>query len=155
MKDFFNENNIQGFRPGKFAICLVDKETKEAYMSYMFGHCYFGKGKYECEVIRGATKLGYTVVGGASKIWKYFINNYNYNNCVYYVDYNYFNGNSLPYLGLEYITTQPSFKNYFVKTHEVKNRSPKHHKEIKSLEKQNLVIPIYNAGSKVYVWNRD
>lgn len=154
MKDFFDKNNIQGFRPGKFAICLVNKETKEVYMAYMFGHCYFGKGKYECEVIRGATKLGYTIVGGASKIWKYFTKNYNYNNCVYYVDYNYFNGNSLPYLGLEYLTTQPSFKNYFIKTREVKNRDPIHHKEIKELEKQGLVIPIYNAGSKVYVWNR-
>ena len=154
MREFFDKNNIQGFRPGKFAICLVDKETKEVYMSYMFGHCYFGKGKYECEVIRGATKLGYTVIGGASKIWNYFINNYNYNNCVYYVDYNYFNGNSLPYLGLKYITTQSSFKNYFVKTRNVKNRDPIHHKEIKELEKQGLVIPIYNAGSKVYIWNR-
>ena len=52
MKDFFNKNNIQGFRPGKFAICLVDKNTREVYMSYMMGHCYFGKGKYEWEVIR-------------------------------------------------------------------------------------------------------
>lgn len=92
--------------------------------------------------------------GGASKIWKYFINNFNYNNCVYYVDYNYFNGNSLPYLGLNFITVQPSFKNYFVKTREVKNRQPAKHKEIKNLENQGLVVPIYNAGSKVYVWNR-
>lgn len=52
MREFFDKNNIQGFRPGKFAVCLVDKDTKECYMSYMFGHCYFGKGKYECEVIR-------------------------------------------------------------------------------------------------------
>lgn len=34
-------------------------------MSYIFGHCYFGKGKYECEVIRGATELGYTIVRSA------------------------------------------------------------------------------------------
>ena len=152
MRDFFNKNNIQGFRPGKFAVCLEYKN--EIVMAYMFGHCYFGKGKYECEVIRGATKLGYTVVGGASKIWNYFINNYNYNNCVYYVDYNYFNGNSLPYLNLKYIDTKPSFKNYFISTKEIKNRNPKHHKEIKELEKQGLVFPIYNAGSKVYYWER-
>lgn len=155
MKDFFNKNNIQGFRPGKFAICLVDKITREPYMSYMMGHCYFGKGKYEWEVIRGATKLGYTIVGGASKIWKYFIDNYNPQNCVYYIDYNYFNGNSLSYLSLKYLKTQPGFKNYFIKTNEVKNRDPIHHKEIKELINKGLVIPIYNAGTKVYIWNRD
>ena len=152
MRDFFNSNNIQGFRPGKFAICL--EYNNEIVMSYIFGHCFFGKGKYECEVIRGATKLGYTVIGGASKIWKYFINNYNYSNCVYYVDYNYFNGNSLPYLGLEYITTQPSFKNYYLKEQVVRNRDPLHHREIKALESNGLVIPIYNSGTKVYLWNR-
>lgn len=154
MREFFNKNNIQGFRAGKFSICLVDKNTREVYMAYQMGHCYFGKGKYEWEVIRGVTKLGYTVVGGASKIWKYFIDNYNPKSCVYYVDYNYFNGNSITYLGLKYITTQSSFKNFWVETGEVKNREPYRHKEIKELIEKGLVIPIHNAGTKVYVWER-
>lgn len=153
MRGFFDTNNIQGFRGGKFAICLVDKKTREVYMSYMMGNAFFGKGKYQWEVIRGATKLGYTVVGGASRIWKYFIDKYEPKNCVYYVDYNYFNGNSLKNLPeMQYVTTQPSFKNFWIKEHIVKNREPARHKEIKELEKQGLVIPIYNAGTKVYVW---
>lgn len=153
MKEFFNKNNIQGFRGGKFAICLIDKITKEVYMSYLFGDAFFGKGKYEYEVIRGATKLGYNVVGGASKIWKYFIKTYKPESCVYYIDYNYFNGNSLKNLAnMKYIKTQFSFKNYFVNNGKVKNRDPMHHKEIKQLQEQGLVYPIYNAGTKVYVW---
>ena len=151
MREFFDKNNIQGFRPGKFAVCLEYKN--QIIMSYIFGHPFFGKGKYECEVIRGATELGYTVIGGASKIWKYFINNFNYNNCVYYIDYNYFNGNSLPYLDLEFIKTQVSFKNYFVLEDKIKNRDPAHHKEIQQLYKENKVWQIWNAGTKVYVWN--
>lgn len=155
MKSFFNDNNIQGFRGGKFAICLIDKVTKEIYMSYLFGDAFFGKGKYQYEVIRGATKLGYNVIGGASKIWNYFIKTYNPTSCVYYIDFNYFNGNSLKNLNnMKYITTQFSFKNYFVKENKVKNRDPMHHKEIKQLEKQGLVYPIYNAGTKVYVWEK-
>lgn len=152
MKEFFNQNNIQGFRGGHFAICL--EYNNEIVMSYIIGKAFFGKGKYQYEVIRGATKLGYTVVGGASKIWKYFIENYNPESCVYYIDYNYFNGNSLPYLGLEFLKTQYGYKNYFIETGEIKNRDPLHHKEIKELEKQGLVIPIYNAGTKVYIWTR-
>lgn len=168
MKDFFNKNNIQGFRGGKFAICLIDKSTGKydlfgkyiegtgkVYMSYMMGKAFFGKGKYEWEVIRGATELGYTVVGGASKIWRYFIKNYKPESIVYYIDYNYFNGNSLPYLGLQYIKTQPSFKNYFVKTNIVKNRDPMHHKEIIEGYKNNEIYQIYNAGTKVYVWEKE
>lgn len=152
LREFFDTNNIQGYRAGKFAICLVYEN--EVVMSYIIGDAFFGKGKYQYEVIRGATKLGYTVVGGASKIWKYFIENYDPESCVYYIDYNYFNGNSLPYLGLKYITTKISFKNYWVKEKVVKNREPKKHKEIKELEELGLVVPIYNAGVKVYVYNK-
>lgn len=155
MREFFNTNNIQGFRPGKFAICLVDKNTNEVYMSYMMGSAFFGKGKYEWEVIRGATKLGYTVVGGASKIWKYFLNTYKPKNCVYYIDYNYFNGNSLPYLGLKYLTTQVSFKNWWVKEQAIKNRQPSKNKEISEKYKTGEVLQIYNAGTKVYLWESD
>ena len=154
MREFFNTNNIQGFRGGKTAICLVD-DNDEVYMSYIMGSAFFGKGKYEWEVIRGATKLGYTIVGGASKIWKYFIETYNPNSCVYYVDYNYFNGNSLKNLPqMQFITTQFSFKNYWVDENIVKNREPQRHKEIKQLELEGKVIPIYNAGTKVYVWTK-
>lgn len=153
MKDFFQKNNIQGFRGGKFAICLVYEN--EVVMAYMMGHCFFGKGKYEWEVIRGATKLGYNVVGGASKIWNYFLTEYNPTNCVYYIDYNYFNGNSLPYLGLTYIKSQAGFKNWWVKTNGVKNREPLRHKEIMRLQALGEVVPIYNAGTKVYVWENN
>lgn len=156
MKQFFDTNNIQGFRGGKTAICLVDKNTEEVYMSYIVGHPYFSKGKYQWEVIRGATKLGYTVVGGASKIWSYFIKKYNPDNCVYYIDYNYFNGKSLTNINnMTFIKTQPSFKNYWIREGVVKSREPSRNKEIKELIQQGLVIPIYNAGTKVYLWTKD
>ena len=153
MKQFFEENNIQGFRGGKFAICLI--YNNEVVMSYIMGKAFFGKGKYEWEVIRGATKLGCSVIGGASKIWKYFKNNYNPQSCVYYVDYNYFNGQSIQYLdNFKFIKTQPSFKNWWRTENKIKNRDPLHHEKIKELEKEGLVIPIYNAGTKVYVWEK-
>ena len=153
MKLFFETNNIQGFRGGKFAICLVDPNTSEVVMAYMMGSAYFGKGKYEWEVIRGATKLGYTVVGGASKIWNYFIKTYTPKNCVYYIDYNYFNGNSLKNLpNMEFIKTQISFKNYWTRLGIIKNREPQRNSEIKKLYETGEVLQIYNAGTKVYVW---
>lgn len=150
MKEFFERNNIQGFRGGKFAICL--EYDNEIVMSYIMGSAFFGKGKYEWEVIRGATKLGVTVVGGASKLWKYFIDNYSPKSCVYYIDYNYFNGKSVERLGLKYVTSQSGYKNYWVDENVIRNREPQRHKEIQELIEQGKVIPIYNAGTKVYVY---
>ena len=37
-------------------------------MGYSIGDAYLGKGKYDAEVARGACKLGYSVIGGASKL---------------------------------------------------------------------------------------
>lgn len=98
--------------------------------------------------------FGYNVIGGASKIWKYFIETYQPKNCVYYIDYNYFNGNSLPYLGLKYVTTQASFKNWWVKEQMIKNREPGRNKEISEKYKTGEVLQIYNAGTKVYIYER-
>jgi hypothetical protein len=153
VKEFFKYNNIQGFRGGKFAICLMDKD--DIVMSYLMGKSHFRRE--DCwEVIRGATKLGYTVIGGASKIWKYFVLNYSPNNCVYYVDYNYFNGNSILKLdsNYRYVGSQPSYKNWWVNENRIKNREPLRHKEITRLQEQGLVIPVFNSGTKTYLWNK-
>lgn len=152
MKDFFNKNNIQGFRGGKMAINLV--YNGEVVMSYILGFPFFGRGKYQWEVIRGATKLNCRVIGGATKIWKYFLRNYDPESCVYYIDYNYFNGNSVEKLGLEYLTTKPSFKNYFINERKIRNRQPTKHKEIKQQIEEGKVLEIYNAGVKVYLYKR-
>lgn len=153
LKEFFNKNNIQGFRPGKFGVCLI--YNNEVVMAYLFGNAYFGKGKYEYEVIRGATKLNINVVGGATKIWKYFIDKYNPSSCVYYVDYNYFNGSSVSKIpGMEFIKIQRSYKNYNKITKEVFARNPSKNREIQKLYKENIVYKIYNAGVKVYLWKR-
>jgi len=152
MKEFFEENNIQGFRGGKFAICLI--YNGEVVMSYLMGDCFFNPS-VDWEVIRGATKLGYSIVGGASKIWSYFIKEFNPESCAYYIDYNYFNGKSVANLpGFQFISSQPSFKNWWVKEQVMKNRQPKRHKEIKELIKQGLVWEIWNAGTKTYIYRR-
>lgn len=61
LREFFDKNNIQGFRPGKFAVCL--EYENRIVMSYIIGSAFFGKGKYQYEVIRGATELNYNIVG--------------------------------------------------------------------------------------------
>lgn len=110
LKNFFNKNHIAGHRGGKFAICLVYEG--EVVMAYMFGKPYFGRNKYEWEVIRATTKLGYRVVGGASRIWKCFVREYNPESCVFYVDFDYFDGHSLENLGFKYVSCKPTPKNF-------------------------------------------
>ena len=68
LKEFFTKNNIQGYRNANTAFCL--EYENEVVMCYTVGHAWFRKGLYDAEIARGACKLGCTVVGGASKLWK-------------------------------------------------------------------------------------
>ncbi len=164
-KKFFEENNIAGYRGANTAFMLLDDKTNEPLMGYTIGPAYFGKGKYDAEITRGACKLGYVIVGGASKLWKSIIKYYETHNLqnsggrldsiVYYVDRNYYNGNSMIFLdNVIHVKNQPGFWNYFVATQELKNRNPHEHTKLKDLEKSGKLLVIGNSGTSVNVWHR-
>lgn len=166
MKEFFEKNNIQGYRNAITAFVLIDKKTKEELMCYTVGNAWFGKGKYDAEIARGACKLGYSIVGGASKLWKYIIEYYkdknlnnekgSINSIVYYVDLNHYCGKSMNFLdGVIFIKNQLGFWNYWVKEKKLKNREPQRHNEIKKLIQEGKVLVIGNSGTQVNVWKRE
>ena len=166
MNEFFKANNISGTRGAKTAFVLVNKKTREPLMAYSVGKAWFGKGKYDAEITRGACKLGYSIVGGASKLWNCIIDYYkdkdlngnkgSIDSIVYYVNLNYYTGSSISFLkGSKFIANKPSFWNYWVDEKVLKNREPSRHREIKELEKQRKVLVVGNAGTQVNVWLRN
>ena len=56
---------------------------------------------------------------------------------------------------IKYVKTQLSFKNYFVKEKIVKNRDLMHHKDIVKGYEDGSILQIWNAGTKVYVWENN
>ena len=176
MKSFFDENNIAGYRNSKTAYVLEDKITHEPYMCYLIGHSYFGKGNYDCEIARGACKLGYSIIGGASKLWKYILNdNPTINSIVYYCDRRQYDQRSISHLmdssdiknlGHVYMLNgNTSFMNYWVKdsyindklwhrSGEYTNREPHNHKFVADAINKGYCISVYNPGSFVNVFVR-
>ena len=152
INQFFKENNIQGSRGGRF-IYTLEKDGR-VLMGYKFGRPSGGRAKklYEYEMVRGAAAPGTQVIGGASRLWSHFIKDVKPNSIVYYVDYNYFDGKSVEKLGGKFITSGPGVKNYWVKTGEVKNREPSHHKEVKKAIENGEVLELWNAGTKTYAF---
>lgn len=157
MRPFFEENNIQGYRMAQWAYVLVDKRTGQDLMSYTTGHAYFGKGIYDLEIARGACRLGWSVGGGATKLWKAIIeDNPEVNSIVYYVDLNHYNGSSVSGLpGAEFVKTQSGFWNWHVADQQMKNREPQRHAEITAGYCDGSILAVYNAGTAVYLWKRD
>ena len=112
-------------------------------------------GKYSAEIARGACQLGLQVIGGASKLWKYIIENTDYESVVYYTDLNYYNSKSLAFLsGVEFVKKDVSFWNWHLDTNSLKNREPNIHAQIMAKRANGLLWEVCNAGTAVFVWKR-
>lgn len=182
-KHFFEANNIQCYRNAKTAFVLIAKKDLpkigiskgDPVMIYTVGHAHFGKGKYDAEIARGACLLGYSVVGGASKLWNTIIEYYknhalddspgSVDSIVYYSDSNYYDGKSVRLLpGTEFVTMTGGFWNFWCKEYVMKNREPMRHKEVvarthalKRLYEQTHKVPELNdvlqSEYAFEVWN--
>jgi hypothetical protein len=167
LRPFLEQNCFYGFRAGTVYLGLYAKKTKGSIeagtllMVYTFGHPFFGKGRYDVEVIRVATQLNTQVTGGASKLLKHFITNYKtlqigprevpVNKICFYVDADHNDGRSLEKLGFEFIEwTGAGFMNITTATGLASHRDPMNHKLIMEKMSRGEMFSIENAGTIVY-----
>lgn len=171
VKEFLNRNSMYGYRASSVVLGLYTKkkcsifEKDTLIMCYTFGKAFYGKGKYDIEVLRASTELYTQVIGGASKLWSYFINNFQeitignknikWRTCCYYVDFDHNNGKSICHLGFEFSHyTQAGFHNVYDGGMKKINRIPSRHNELSDLIKKKIINVVYNAGTKVYVYTK-
>lgn len=87
-KSFLEENHIQGYVSSKINIGLF--YNNELVSLLTFNKPRYNK-KYDWEIIRFVNKFGYSIVGGFSKMLKYFQKNYP-GSIITYSDRRYFDG---------------------------------------------------------------
>ena len=118
---------------------------------------------YEWELVRFCNLLNHNVVGGASKLLKHFIRNYNPKNLISYADLRYSNGNMYKTIGFTFKHyTPPSY--VYIKGDNVLSRfSCQKHKLSKILpnfdenktETQNMMHnnyrKLWDAGTMLFV----
>jgi hypothetical protein len=113
VRNFLNNNHIQGFVGSSIKLGLFYNNELVSLMT-------FGKLRKslnsttienEWEMLRFCNKLNTNIIGGASKLFKYFINNFKYNKIVSYADRSYSNGNLYKQLYFKKISI--SNPNYF------------------------------------------
>jgi len=107
-KDIFLDNNhIQGK-------CTSSINLGLEYNGEIVSLMTFGRrsinNKNEFELIRFCNKINTIVIGSASKLFKYFISNYDYEQIISFADTSHFNGNLYKNLGFDYIhKTKPNY----------------------------------------------
>ena len=117
-KRFLERNHIQGFVGAKIHIGLFIKiENKEYLVSYMsFGSLRKNLGNINVnenyyELLRFCNTITYSVIGGASKLLKYFEKKYKPEKIISYADRRWSNGNLYEKLG--FTLSHKSKPNYF------------------------------------------
>lgn len=162
--DFCNKNHLQGSCPAPIKLGLFYKN--ELVQVESFSKPRFNKN-FEYELVRECSKLGYIILGGKSKLFKYFIKNYSPNNIISYCDRSLFSGSSYAdTLCMRLIkTTPPSYvyykdgvvlTRYQCQKHKLKTFLPNFDENLSEIEnmKANGYGIVYDCGENVYLWQK-
>jgi len=103
-KKFMNNNHIQGHKPASVRIGLEYEDQIVMVMSFN------RHPKYGWEITRMASMLGFSVVGGASKLFKHFIKTENPKQIMTFADRRYTTGSAYLQLGFKLVEiTDPNY----------------------------------------------
>lgn len=163
---FLKENHIQGEDQSKVKLGLYYKHELCSIMT--FGVPRYNKS-VEWELIRFCNKRNFNVVGGASKLLKYFVIRYNPKSIVSYADKRISNGSLYEKLSFTYSHDSEPRYYYFPKKNPLqrihrsnftKNKIKKKYPEadMNKTEKQLMEElnygRIWDCGTKVYILNK-
>jgi len=99
VKSFLNTNHIQGYSSSKIKLGLFYEDNLVSLMTFSTRYI---NAKNEFELVRFCNVLNTNVIGGASKLFKYFINNYDYSSITSYTEVSIFNGSLYKTLGFNF-----------------------------------------------------
>ena len=158
IKDFLNTNHIQGSCSSKINLGLFYNGELVEVMT--FGKPRFNK-KYDYELLRLCSKKFYSVIGGASKLFKYFKEKYK-GSIISYANRRFSNGNIYKQLGFKELNkTEPNY--WYIKEDKILSRYQCQKHKLNSLlenfnpelsESENMALNgyfrIYDCGNIVY-----
>jgi hypothetical protein len=164
VREFLTKNHIQGFIGSKYKIGLFFKEELVSLMTFGNLRKSLGQkskdGSYE--LLRFCNKLNTSVVGGSSKLFKYFLNNYPSKEIISYSDLSRSNGDM--YLKLGFKLSHTSRPNYYyvvngIRKHRFNYRKDRLIKdgfdpnktEIQIMSEQGY-YKIFDCGMQKWIW---
>jgi hypothetical protein len=112
IRDFLNTNHLQGFVGSQFKLGLYYNNELVSLMIFGKQRKPLGsKNKDDIfEMLRFCNKINTTVVGGANKLFNYFVKNYKPKEVISYADRSWSQGNLYKVLGFEYMDkTKPNY----------------------------------------------
>lgn len=102
-KEFLIKNHIQGFARSTIKLGLYFEDELVSIMTFSNGRIIMNGKKEELELVRFCNKINYSVIGGASKLFKAFLKQYNPKKVISYADKRWSVGNLYKTIGFKEI----------------------------------------------------
>lgn len=167
-RGFLEENHIQGNVSSEINIGLYYNDELVSIMCFGKPRLNLGRKVYrndEYELLRFCNKLNTCVIGGSSKLFKHFIENYNPSTITSYCDRRWSVGNMYEILGFELSHySEPNY--YYIVGNNRKNRFKYRKSELvkegydsnkteQEIMNERGIHRIYDCGTIVYKWTKD
>ena len=166
-QSFLNDNHLQGDVISSINIGLYHNDELISIMCFgkkrlNLGHKNVIENEYE--LLRFCNKLNTSVIGGASKLFKYFIKTYNPNEIISYCDRRYGKGLLYEILGFKFKHfSKPNY--YYIIGNNRKNRFKFRKNELvkqgfdknkseHEIMKEQKIYRIYDCGNYVFLWTK-
>lgn len=120
-KNFLDKNHIQGYIYSPIRIGLYYNDILVSVMGFNKVRKVLGfkSNLNDYELTRFCNKINTSVIGGASKLFTYFIRNYEFNRIISYANKRYSDGNLYKKLKFDYVKdTNPNY--FYIKCGEIK-----------------------------------
>jgi len=157
---FLELNHMQGDDASSIKLGLYYNDELVSLMTFVKPR--FNK-KYEWELSRFCSKAGCNVIGGASKLWKYFITNYNPSSVISYSNIAHTKGGLYSILGFKLQgVSEPNYvwvkhnivlSRYQCQKHKLLEQGFIGNSEVDIMHNRDY-FRIYDCGNKVWVWNK-
>jgi hypothetical protein len=159
---FLNDNHIQGTIGSKVNLGLYYNDELVSIMTLGKGRIVMNGVKNEWELLRFCNKINHSVIGGASKLFKHFVKNYNPKQIISYADRRWSQGNLYNQLGFN--KTHNSKPNYFYVVNSEREHRFKYRKNLlikegfdknkteREIMNDRKIYRIYDCGNLVYVY---
>lgn len=108
IRPFLNQNHLQGH--SNASVNIVLKYQDQIVCAMTFAKSRYNK-KTQWELLRASALMGFSVQGGMSKLWSYFVKNYQPCSVVSYCDRRWFTGDL--YAGLGFVRTVNGSPSYW------------------------------------------
>ena len=109
-KEFLDENHLQGNCVAKIRYGLFYNNELVSLMTFGKSRHFIGNNSGKIELLRFCNKINTNVIGGASKLFKYYINNNEFSEIISYADNRWSSGKLYEVLGFTlYNTSKPNY----------------------------------------------